>query len=177
LTLFELLLVLTLLVITFAIIFPLAAEAWSQYRSRAAADHLRAAYATARTHAVEDSRRYRFAYLPNKGNYRIAPDDPEFWSGGGADDNGNAFVLADVLPDGFCFDLDPNTEKAGSPALPPDSVSPSEYVTLVVFDADGSASDDRSIDLRKQPDDPPVTVVLRSVTGTSTVRKSAKEAR
>jgi type II secretory pathway pseudopilin PulG len=177
LTLLELVLVLALLVITFAIIFPIASAAWSQTRARAAADHLRGAYATARTHAVEDSRRYRLSYLPNKSNYRIAPDDPQFWSGGGADDNGSAFVLADALPDGFCFDLDPNSEKSGTPALPPESVSPSEYTTLVVFDVDGSASADRAIDLRKLPDDPPVTVVLRGLTGTATVRKPGKEAR
>jgi type II secretory pathway pseudopilin PulG len=178
-TLLEVILVATLLAIFAAVSVPTISTLYSAYKVRAAADAVRAGYANARSHAIEESRRYRSSYLPNKGNYRVAPDAPEYWSGNTppADDNNPAFVFEGALPGGIRFTPPDGSavDDSGDSALEPGDVSPGQYVTGAVFESDGSAQADVSIVLQKPGGGPPLTVSLRGLTGTATVRKGAMQ--
>src|ERR1700756_3400429 len=81
-TLFELLLVLALLVLLAAIAYPTLDGVLATFRMTEAADMVRANWADARAYAMNEGRSYRFAVISGKGNFRVAPDSPEFWGGG-----------------------------------------------------------------------------------------------
>src|SRR5262245_60922960 len=80
-TLLELLLVMAVLVALAAITYPSLEPMYRQYRMSAAADQLKAGLLHARAQAVEEGRPYVFAILPGKGNFRVAPEGQQFWSG------------------------------------------------------------------------------------------------
>ena len=119
-TLMETVLVMALLVILGAVTVPSLSRLQSPFRVNAAVDSVRAAWAEARAHAVEQGRPYRFGVVPQSGHFRVAPDDPEFWSGSGGTAGGNggnggnggsssqakAYVLARSLPAGVQFSAD-----------------------------------------------------------------------
>src|SRR5438094_136142 len=63
--------------------YPSIASMYGSYRVQAAADQVRAAWAEARTHAVNEGRPYRFSIVPNKRNFRVAPVGSNYWSGRG----------------------------------------------------------------------------------------------
>jgi prepilin-type N-terminal cleavage/methylation domain-containing protein len=184
-TLLELLLVLAILVIVAGLSYPTIRSAYTSYKVRAGTDAVRTGFAHARGHAIGESRRYRFSYLTGKGNFRVAPDAPEFWSGNAppVDDNNPAFIYEGVLPNGITFNIQgAPVDKSGPSSLPPESVTPDQYVTLAIFESDGTShgtdKDDVFITLSLQDDDgqdigQPLTVSLRGLTGTSTVRKGS----
>src|SRR4051794_15075176 len=107
-TLLEVLLVVAVIVILGAMAYPSIEAMYGDVRLSAAADQVRARWADARTKAIEDGRPYRFATQPD-GQFRIAPDAPEFWSGGGgtpadaSDADTPPLVLEDSLPKGVSF--------------------------------------------------------------------------
>jgi len=181
-TLLEIVLVMALVVIFAAIAVPTISTMYASYKVRAASDTIRAGYAQARSHAIEESRRYRVGVIYGKANYRVAPDAPEYWSGGTppSDAQNPAYVLEDALPGGIAFGT-PNSPMPddGDTVLPPDSVSPGMYTTVAVFESDGTSrgtdGDDVVIILQKPGAGPPLTVYLRGLTGTATVRKGAAQ--
>src|SRR5690348_16660356 len=77
-TLFELLLVLALLIVMAAIAYPTLDSLYADFRLSSAADQVRACWAEGRAHAVEEGRPYRFAVVPERGNFRIAPDGADY---------------------------------------------------------------------------------------------------
>src|SRR5215831_16602595 len=83
-TLFEIILVMAVLVILAGLSYPSLENMYGYYRVQAAADTLRGNWAEARTRAMEEGRPYRFAAVLGKGNFRVAPDGAEFWSGSDA---------------------------------------------------------------------------------------------
>src|SRR6516165_5511545 len=83
-TLFELLLVLALLVILAGLALPSIDAMYADSRVTAAADQVRASWASARAHAIREGRPYRFAIAVNGNGFRVAPDSSEFWGGGDA---------------------------------------------------------------------------------------------
>src|SRR6516164_8495476 len=82
-TLFELVLVMVLLVIVGALSYPSLSSMYGGFKVTAAADEVRSAWAQARAHAINEGTPYRFAVVPGKGNYRIAPDVESYWAGQG----------------------------------------------------------------------------------------------
>src|SRR5438045_428621 len=80
-TLLELVLVIALLGILTAISYPSLDSMYGHYQLTAATDMVRAGWASARSRALDEGRPYRFAVVPNQGNFRIAPDSSDFWSG------------------------------------------------------------------------------------------------
>src|SRR5436305_1968804 len=80
-TLLELILVMAVIVALAAITYPSFEPMYRQFRMSAAADQLKAGLLHARAQAVEEGRPYAFAMLPGKGNFRVAPDGQQFWSG------------------------------------------------------------------------------------------------
>jgi type II secretory pathway pseudopilin PulG len=179
-TLFELILVLALLVVMCAAVYPSLEAMYGDSKATAGGDMVRGAWAEAQARAINDGRSYRFAVLPYAGNYRVAPDSSDFWSGGpgatdGTDPGSSALVLEGILPKGVRFEApetwttgaDPNNESA-APAGSTDSGS---WTTVVVFLPDGTARDDRSVRLTARGGRP-LTLRIRGLTGVITVKRA-----
>ncbi len=64
-----------------AMIYPSIDGMYASYRVGACADEVRAAWASARSHAMDESRPYRFSIKPNTGDFRVAPDASPYWAG------------------------------------------------------------------------------------------------
>jgi prepilin-type N-terminal cleavage/methylation domain-containing protein len=174
-TLVEVTLVLALMVILGAIGYPSIDAMYAGVKVEGASDSVRAAWSEAQAHAVNEGRPYRFAVLPGKGNYRVAPDSSDFWSGGTPPTSGTedpAIVVEGSLPKGIIF----NAEGSGPPsgneetALAHDGVSPGQWVTTAVFLPDGTAQDDVDITL-ELAGVRPMVVRLRALTGVVTVER------
>jgi prepilin-type N-terminal cleavage/methylation domain-containing protein len=109
-TLLEVLLVMAILVILVAVSFPSMMAMYGDSKVRGAADEVVGAWAEARARAIDDGVPYRFAVMPGKERYRIAPDSPEFWDGSKetSDDADDGRVKTGSLPSGIVFQLGQN---------------------------------------------------------------------
>jgi type II secretory pathway pseudopilin PulG len=152
-TLLELILVLALLVVIAALVLPSAESMYAQFRLTQGSDSVRAAWASARAYAIDEGRPYRFAIIPNQGNYRVAPDSSEFWSGSDQPRNSTdsatpPLVVSKSLPKGLRFaapDAPPVAAQGTESSLPPDSINPEMWSSRTVFLPDGTASQDVEI--------------------------------
>ncbi len=172
-TLFEMMLVLGILVVLAAMIYPSLDAMYGGYRLTASADQVRAAWASARAHAMDDGRAYRFAVVPGKGNFRVAPDSPEYWAGNGGSPSdadlatqplileealkGIGFTTLDAVPSG-------GLDQGADSVLPLGSVDPNQWTTVATFLPDGTARDDVTIVLEARGARP-VVLTLRGLTG------------
>jgi hypothetical protein len=171
-------LVLVLLVLLAAIAYPSLDSLLGTFRMNAAADMLRANWADARASAMNEGRAYRFAVLPNKGNFRVAPDSPDFWSGNDppADDPNNPpLVVDDALPKGVRFATPDSYQSAalyqtGESFLPVGSVDPGSWSTIVTFLPDGTTKEDVEI-VFTGGGARPLDIKLRALTGAVTVQR------
>lgn len=176
-TLLELVLVLALLVVVAAMIIPSAESMHGQFRLTQGSDSVRSAWALARAYAIDEGRPYRFAIIPNQGNFRVAPDSPEFWSGGGqaqspGDSSNPPLVLNKTLPKGLRFsapDAAPAAALGTESSLPPESVNPEMWSSRTVFLPDGTASQDVEI-IFGADGTMGLVMKLRALTGAVTVR-------
>ncbi len=183
-TLLEIILVLALVVILASLVYPSFSAMQAQYRVEGAADGAKAGMLTARARAIEEGRPYRFAVVPGKGNFRVAPDSSDFWGGGAppAAPEGTAapLILEDSLPQGTYFGDGGQVREGDSTSLDPGGVSPGMWKAVAVFLPDGSArTPDGSDDSLPTVDVPvacegtrPLVVTLRLLTGTVTVRRA-----
>jgi hypothetical protein len=121
----------------------------------AALDELRNKLAQARSRAMDEGRAYRVAFVPERGNYRIAPDSDEFWGNGGSGTSDSSaakpLVVAGSLPQGcyFCEAVGvsgPASE--GDTSMASEQVDPSSYQNLVTFLPNGNARDDGQVVLQ-----------------------------
>ena len=80
-TLLEVILVMTIIVMISAAVYPSFDSIIAYARENGAADSIKGAWAQARAKSIEDGVPYRFAVIPNTTRYRVAPDKPEYWSG------------------------------------------------------------------------------------------------
>jgi prepilin-type N-terminal cleavage/methylation domain-containing protein len=175
-TLLEVILVLALLAILAALSYPSIDAMFSGYRLTAAADAIRAGWASARSHAIDEGRPYRFAVVQGKGNFRIAPDLPDYWGGNAAappDASTPELVLEEILPKGVRLGTPDFTrnglDQDGESALPLGSIEPGQWAPVVSFLPDGTASDDVQLTLQAHGSRP-VVVQLRALTGVVRVR-------
>jgi prepilin-type N-terminal cleavage/methylation domain-containing protein len=165
-TLIEILLVMAMLLVLSALAYPTLSAMYGDVRVKAAADDVRAAWADARSHAIEDGRAYRFAVQPGTGKYRVAPDADGFWDGSGGADAGDgeapAFTNEGSLPNGIQFDVGGDLPSTG------------EWTTVVVFNPDGGCNADTEVTLKEDDEDgTPIVVRVRAMTGAVTVRKKS----
>src|SRR5260221_14012701 len=72
-TLLELLLVLVLILMVLAVAYPSLEGLITDARLKAGADHLRARFAEARSHALLDNQPYVFSVKPGESGYRLGP--------------------------------------------------------------------------------------------------------
>jgi prepilin-type N-terminal cleavage/methylation domain-containing protein len=175
-TLMEIMLVMAIMVIIVGIGYPSIEALSAGVKVEGASDAVRGAWAEAQARAVNEGRPYRFAVVPGKGNYRVAPDSSDYWGGGtpAADDPDNPpLVLEKSLPKGMVFTLDgaaPAADPRGETALPDDGVDPGQWSSTAVFLPDGTAQDDVDITLQLEGVQP-ITVHLRALTGVVTVQR------
>ena len=171
-TLMELMLVLAILVMVAVLSYPSLEAMYTHVKLEAAGDFLVSQFATGRAHAIEEQRVYRFAIQPGSGQFRLAPDQPEFWGGdpsaaNAPQDDGTPppITLEDSLPDGITFgSIDPTAQVvAGSP-------DQGSWVTILLFLPNGGCSDDQTITLTPTAGGSQVQVRVRGVTGTVTVK-------
>jgi prepilin-type N-terminal cleavage/methylation domain-containing protein len=173
-TLMEMVLVMAILVILAAVGYPTVDSMYDGIRLQAGADSVRAAWADAQSRAVDEGRPYRFAVLPGKGNYRVAPHGAENWGGAvGLSDSGEgqgpALVLEEALPKGVVFtNAQGEGLGGGQTVVAAESIDPSQWQTVAVFLPDGTAEDDAEIVLH-MPGTRPIVVQLRALTGVVTV--------
>jgi prepilin-type N-terminal cleavage/methylation domain-containing protein len=186
-TLFELLLVCAIIVVLGAAVYPSIEEMYSGYRVSASADQIRAAWATARSHAMDEGRTYRFSVKPDTGDFRVAPDASPYWAGNDEpqpdDDRKNPpFIKADEISKPIVFAIEDTS--ATQPPPDPTAVGPTTSVgktdggwtTVATFLADGSAQDDVKISLQSKGSKP-TTLRLRALTGVVTIRSPTDEAK
>jgi len=168
-----------IIVVLGAIAFPSIESFYAEYKVTASGDAVRAAWAQARAQAMNDGRPYRFAVVPNKGNWRVAPDSSDFWGGNGGGGDSNGVVLEDVLPRGVRFStMDAvrtgGVDQAGDAALPAGTASPEMFMPVATFYPDGTArgtSDDDADIVFHYSGARPLQVKLRGLTSTSTVQR------
>jgi prepilin-type N-terminal cleavage/methylation domain-containing protein len=175
-TLMEVVLVCAIIAIVACIAFPTVMSMYSTYRLQAASDAVRSAWVRARSHATDEGRRYRFSVVPGKGNFRIAPDSPEFWSGSNPeqDPDNPAYILEDALPSGIRFSLEKNGqavsgEDDGESSFDIGEVDPGKWVGTAYFEADGSAQEDVEITFTHEGSRPMI-LSLRAMTGIASVK-------
>lgn len=176
-TLLELVLVVVIIALMAVMAAPSLHSTYLNLRVTSAADQVRAAWATARLQAVNEGRPYRFGIIPNKGNYRVAPDSPEFWSGSpppesGANPDDGPTILEAALPkgvrlaaaDGSALDGDTSEDTF----VPLNQVDPSMYVPVVTFLPDGTSREDVTVVFTSRGIRP-LVLKLRGITGAATV--------
>jgi hypothetical protein len=172
-TLFEVVLVGAVLTILAAISVPSLKNMYGIHKLNGAVDCVRAGWAEARARAIDEGRPYRFSIEPNGSHYRVAPDNPEYWSGGAPStgSQGKGLVLEKALPGGVRFALGdeaPATPAGGSDGKE-DSKPSGSWTTGVVFLPNGSASDDVKITFRVRGVKP-TSIQLRGLTGNVSVQ-------
>jgi prepilin-type N-terminal cleavage/methylation domain-containing protein len=157
-TLLEVTLVLALIVILGAMAWPSIEVMYGGMRLTAAADQIRARWADARTQAIEEGRPYRFG-IQLDGRFRIAPDTPQEWGGGGldiaSDSDTPPLVIEESLPTGVNF-----AEDTGR-----DSTDSGDWLTVVRFLPEGNADRDVAI-VFESPGVHSVVLRVRGLTGT-----------
>jgi len=177
-TLIEILLVMALAVAIAAMGYSAADSYYDGVKLEAASDSVRAAWAEAQAHAVGEGRPYRFAIVPGKGNFRIAPDSADFWSGASPepDPDNPSVIVQNSLPKGIAFtthgEAVPNGN--GETSLPDNDVPSSQWVTAAVFLPDGTAQDDTEIALRLAGCRP-IILRLRALTGVTSIQRGEDE--
>jgi len=159
-TLLEIILVLGMIVVVMAIAAP--------------SDGVRGSLAEARVHAIDQGRAYRFSVVPGRGNYRFAPDDTEYWAGSTPREfpSREGVLPPDiglrVVVDGKSISLGEDGQVAES--LKEGEVPADLWSTVAIFRPDGTA--DRTVEIIfSSPNCLPLSVTLRSLTGTTSVRR------
>jgi prepilin-type N-terminal cleavage/methylation domain-containing protein len=165
-TLMELLLVLLIIVMMAVLTYPNIESMYAGVKLQAAADHLVSQFATARAHAIDEQRVYRFAIQPGTPQYRLAPDDPQFWGGDtGAgnqpEDDGTPppVVIEGSLPGGINFE-----QLASGAQIAASSPDNGSWATILLFKPNGGCSDDTTVTMSNGG--APIQVSVRGLTGT-----------
>jgi len=165
-TLLELIVVMAVITILATLSVPSLRTMGSSYKVGAAADAVRAAWAQARAHAIEEGRPYRFAVVPGSGHFRVAPDQEADWSGR----EGSGYTLQETLPPAVSFSVGGEGSAppaAGSQPSPPPPAS--AYSHPIVFLPDGTARADAEVVFQMRGAKP-VVLSLRAMTGAVTTR-------
>ena len=158
-TLFEILVILTLLIILGAVIIPTLPSYYSNTRQKAAADGIRARLADARAKAMEQGTWYRLAISDDRTRIRLAPDGPDFASltadetpslgSRVTEDRFEEGVTAEVI-----FDSDDQMVKDSG-----------GWITVATVGPDGTCKEDGARIVVRERDFQPIEIRVRGVTG------------
>jgi prepilin-type N-terminal cleavage/methylation domain-containing protein len=164
-TLFESIVVLVVLLVAAGLAVPTLRGLAGGTPLNAASDMVKSSWAQARSRAISEGRPYRFAIKDNSGEFRVAPDSPEFWDGAGssAPSSGSSqppLILEDKLPGDIRFLSGPDSGPSGGGGS-------GEWSNPIVFLPDGNAQQDATISFG-QGGGQPVVLQLQGSTGAVT---------
>jgi prepilin-type N-terminal cleavage/methylation domain-containing protein len=165
-TLFESIVVLAVLLVAAGLVMPTLKGLAGGTPLNAASDMVKSSWAQARSRAISEGRPYRFAIKDNTGEFRVAPDSPEFWDGAGssapASGSGQPpLILEDKLPGDIHFISGPDSGQGGGGG---------EWSNPIVFLPDGNAQQDATISFG-QGGCQPVVLQLQGSTGAVTTSR------
>ncbi len=178
-TLFEMIIVCTLLLIVAGLSIPSIESMYSDSKMQAAVDQVRGAWAGMRSHAISEGQPYRFSVSMSGSDFRAAPDGSEYWGSGDGpaptDANNPPMVVQASLPHGIRFTTDVSDPGSADPSTPPSSApstSSGAWTTVAVFQPDGTAQEDVEIIFRSpESGATPISLRLRALTGGMTTRR------
>lgn len=164
-TLMELLLVLAVLIILAAVVFPSFSGLRGNADQKAAVDQVRGRIADARGLAMQEGVPYRLAVHQDGSKLRLAPDVPEF---------GQLPTSSVVTSSAKAVEtkLEKATVKVVADTDSGDqrTADGSGWITVGTFLADGTCrEDDAMIEVRETGSDIPIRIRLRGVTGSARV--------
>jgi Tfp pilus assembly protein FimT len=174
-TIFELVLVMVLIIIFAGLSYPTVSSMIGGFRAQAAVDQVRAVWAQARAKAMNDGLPYGFSVIGGSGNFRVAPDLTEFWSGTGnteaaVEPGTKPLLLEQALAKGVIFSsaqagdrVDDTMDTSSTPG----SADPSAWSVVAVFLPDGTARSDAELVIRASGARA-VLIRLRGLTGVVT---------
>src|SRR5262245_58206835 len=163
-TLLEVLLVLAIIVVVTTLSMPTVLNMFDGLRLKAASDSVRTAWANARSWSIDEARPYRFAIIPGKGNFRVAPDTAEFWNGQSGEGM-NGMVMESSLPRGIRFTGADGGDPGDGNTIADTSGGGAEWTHVVTFLPDGTAAEDVTVEFQYGSGRPTV-LRLRGLTGT-----------
>ena len=181
-TLFEMILVLAIMVILGAALYPSLEAMYGDSKVTAAGDMIRGAWAEAQSHAINEGRPYRFAVLYYTGTYRVAPDTTDYW-GGSADAEAPPYdpahpllVVKNTLPKGVKFELgETRNVNAADQSVVTQATSQNtgdngSWSRVVTFLPDGSAREDFAAITLNARGARPLEIRIRGLTGVVTTK-------
>ena len=137
-TLMEMMLVLTIMVITAALAVPVIQSLLADNRQVAAGDQIRGRLADTRSKAMDEGRAWKLAYVANTGVLQLAPEDSDAWTQTYQDEVELPDLIRELLPHDIYFAASAEAilgqQQAGSPG--------SAWETIAVFMPAGNAQDD-----------------------------------
>lgn len=140
-TLLEVLVVVALIAIIAALAVPNIEGMYGHVRMSASIDQVRAQWAEARAHAIDNGVPYKFSVMMGQERFRVAPDLPEFWNGGdtsgGQLEEGTAYVHEDSLEKGIVFTNGSNGTSG-------------DWHTVAIFLPNGECKEDADVTLGGQ---------------------------
>jgi prepilin-type N-terminal cleavage/methylation domain-containing protein len=161
-TLFELMIVMCLIVISVGIVAPLADSLINPNQVSAAVDAVRSQLADAHGRALEEQRPYRLSVQDGTSHFRLEPDDA---NAVGAD---AGIVREGDIPDPCIFGQAEGDIAAGDPNGTSSQTSPSgSWRAVAVFLPDGTTRADATV-IFGRPGLPAVTLTVRALTGSIT---------
>jgi Tfp pilus assembly protein FimT len=144
-TLFEVILVVTLLVVVGFLSLPLFQPLLNSNHLQGAEDLVKTRWSEMRLRAMNDARPYRFAFRENSTTFRIAPDSPEFWGEEGSSSNepNQALVIEENLPGEILFC------RSEAKDVPIKADSNQSWTRALTFLPDGTAREDVQLSFGK----------------------------
>ena len=161
-TIFELIVVLTLLLLLAAVILPSVGAFRGDTRQRAGADSIRGELAVARARAMEEGRPYRVAIREDGKRIRRAPDTADFAQTG-------AFGHADSSAAVVDYEFEHVTAEV---VAEQDMLQPSGadgWTTIAIVLPDGTCRDDTALVAIKEENNGELRVRVRGLTASSRV--------
>lgn len=163
-TLLELVLVMLIILIASALAVPAIDALMADGRVKAARDMVRARWADIRGRAMQEGRPYKFSIMDQTGKFKIEPEDITAAS----DTDDPPLIFEGELPPEVLFSKDQSGVGAGGGGASGAPASASDYETLVVYLADGTARDDVQVMFGKAGVKP-LGLKLRALTGAVTM--------
>ena len=156
-TLLELVLVMTIILITASLAIPAIQGMMTDTRQKAARDMVRARWADIRGQAMKEGRPYKFSVIDGTGKFKIEPEDSDAPS----DSDEPPLIVEGELPEEVLFAMDQSSTGPGDGGG-------SDYQVVAVYLADGTARDDVTIMFGKKGAQP-IGLQLRALTGAVTM--------
>ena len=145
-TLLEVMIVCAILAVVATLTYPSLRGMYPYFKLQGGADAVRAAWAHARSRAIEEGRPYRFSLDDRGTHFRVAPDREDYWAGGSrpeGDPDGHGLILEQALPAGVRMAANGEAPSLdGSESDRENAPSSGNWIPTATFLPDGTAKQD-----------------------------------